>query len=189
MPACSPSTLCLPLHVAADARSHSNYRALWSVIAASCQGSETSCKLLCAAMRKPKNKDTLILNECRRTGYSPSRSWPCRVSCMLCKAVSQSWSQTLWDVCASNIQSMGRVTASVVRVPKAIRSSPPASHLLSMFLLSSLYNCGFSFLFLSLRRGSRLEVEDLMRVADKVTTILSNASSDRIHVRTLIGIA
>ena len=28
-----------------------------------------------------------------------------------------------------------------------------------------------------------------MWVADKVTTILSNASSDRIHVRTLIGVA
>jgi hypothetical protein len=41
----------------------------------------------------------------------------------------------------------------------------------------------------SLRRGSRVEVEDLIWVADKVTTILSNASSNRIHVRTLIGIA
>jgi len=44
----------------------------------------------------------------------------------------------------------------------------------------------FSF---SLRRGSRVEVEDLIWVADEVTTILSNASSNRIHVRTLIGIA
>ena len=75
---------------------------------------------------------------------------------------------------------------SVIRrgVSKAIKSSPPASHLLSLFLLSSLRSS-----FFLLRRGSRLEVEDLMWVADKVTTILSNASSDRIHVRTLIGIA
>jgi hypothetical protein len=47
----------------------------------------------------------------------------------------------------------------------------------------------YGHLFFLLRRGSRVEVEDLMWVADKVTTILSNASSDRIHVRTLIGIA
>ena len=40
--------------------------------------------------------------------------------------------------------------------------------------------------FFSLRRGSRIEVEDLIWVADEVTTILSNASSNRIHVRTLI---
>lgn len=57
------------------------------------------------------------------------------------------------------------------------------------------FPCFFCFLlstivfFSSLRRGGRIEVEDLIRVADKVTTILSNASSDRIHIRTLIGIA
>jgi len=50
--------------------------------------------------------------------------------------------------------------------------------------ISSFYN-----FFFSLRRGSRLEVEDLVWVADEVTTILGNASSNRIHVRTLIGIA
>lgn len=69
-------------------------------------------------------------------------------------------------------------------VSKATKSSPPASHLLSMFFHFSLRSS-----FFLLRRGSRVEVEDLMWVADKVTTILSNASSDRIHVRTLIGIA
>ena len=51
------------------------------------------------------------------------------------------------------------------------------------FLLSTIV------FFSSLRRGGRIEVEDLIWVADKVTTILRNASSDRIHIRTLIGIA
>ena len=125
------------------------------------------------------------MNACRRTGYSLLRSWPCRVSCILCKAVSQSWSQTLWDVCASDIQCMRCPTASVIHVSKSVKSSPPASHLLSMFFLLSSLRLSFFLL----RRGSRLEVEDLMWVADKVTTILSNASSDRIHIRTLIGIA
>ena len=46
----------------------------------------------------------------------------------------------------------------------------------------------YVFIF-SPRCGSRVEVEDLIWGADKVTTILSNASSDRVHVRTLIGIA
>lgn len=126
------------------------------------------------------------MNACRRTGYSLLRSWPCRVSCIFCKAVSQSWSQTLWDVCASDIQCMRCPTASVIHMSTSVKSSPPASYLLSMFFCFLLSTIVF---FSSLRRGGRIEVEDLIWVADKVTTILRNASSDRIHIRTLIGIA
>ena len=91
-----------------------------------------------------------------------------------------------WDMCAKQypIHALRDSQRHPSGVSKATKSSPPASHLLSMFF--AFFSTIFFFL---LRRGSRIEVEDLMWVADKVTTILSNASRDRVHVRTLIGIA
>ena len=74
------------LSVANGARSHSNCRELWHSIAARCQGSKTSCKLLCAAnaqaeKMRPKGPEWMP-----SLVHSLSRSWPHRVSCKLCKA-------------------------------------------------------------------------------------------------------
>lgn len=97
-------------------------------------------------------------------------------------------SNSAWDVRASNIQPMRCVTASQASAIRRVCQKPQSPrHPLHIFFPCF---CFFStVIFFLLRRGSRIEVEDLMWDADKVTTILSNASSDRIHVRTLIGIA
>lgn len=93
---------------------------------------------------------------------------------------SGTFAQAISNACAAR-----RPASSMCQNPSSPRH--PLRISFPYFLLSSLYDC--LFFFFSLRRGSRIEVEDLIWVADKVTTILRNASSDRIHIRTLIGIA
>jgi hypothetical protein len=93
-----------------------------------------------------------------------------------------------WNVRVSLIQPKRCVTASVAHVSKSRQFSPTYFGLLCASSRCSAYKCIFAFSFLP-RRGSRVEVEDLVWGADEVTTILGNASSNRIHVRTLIGIA
>jgi hypothetical protein len=45
----------------------------------------------------------------------------------------------------------------------------------------------FLIFFFLLQGGSRVEVKNLVWSSDKVTTILGNASGDRIHICTLVG--
>ena len=105
---------------------------------------------------------------------------------MLCQAVSPSWSQTPLGRLRKQypIHALGDGQRHSCVKSQQVLATRFASffHVLAFLSLYDLF-------FYSLRRGSRIEIEDLMWVADKVTTILSNASSDRIHVRTLIGIA
>ena len=93
-----------------------------------------------------------------------------------------------WDVPCKCYPSQASCDGQRHSLIKRHRSS--AAFFRVFFCVPSLFSLRICFdLFFLLRRGSRIEIQDLIWGADEVTTILGNASSNRIHVRTLIGIA
>lgn len=115
--------------VANDARSHSNCRELWHSIAARCQGSKTSCKLLCAAMRKPNNETK---RSWMNAVVGPLTFAIMATSCLVqtmqsCNAVSPSCIKRQWKIGASIIQSKCCVTSSIIHLSKVIEPLPASS--------------------------------------------------------------